>query len=438
MADTITHARVLKISVPIVISNATVPLMGIVDTGVVGQSAQAAPIAAVAAGAITLSAVYWIFGFLRMGTAGLAAQAMGAGDRVEVGALLMRVLLIGFGAGVVMIATQWAIMAGAFAISPAEPEVEALARSYIGIRVWSAPAAIALYGITGWLVAQERTDQVMVLQIWMNGANIALSYGLGYMLDFGVPGVAWATFVAEWSGLALGLWFCRGAFRVPGWATPARIFDRARLINMASVNSDIMIRSVLLQIAFTSFILVHSAQLGTVPLAANQILLQFLFVTSYAMDGFAFAAEALVGKAFGAGNPARVRRATLMTSFWGVITVTLLAVIFAIMGPWGIEVLTKSPEVQAEARRYLPWVIAGPLIGCASWMFDGVFIGATRSRDMRNMMVLSFLLYFAAVYVLLPYGNHGLWAALMIFFGARGITLGLRYPALERAAGPTA
>lgn len=438
MADTITHARVLKISVPIVISNATVPLMGIVDTGVVGQSAQAAPIAAVAAGAITLSAVYWIFGFLRMGTAGLAAQAMGAGDRVEVGALLMRVLLIGFGAGVVMIATQWAIMAGAFAISPAESEVEALARSYIGIRVWSAPAAIALYGITGWLVAQERTDQVMVLQIWMNGANIALSYGLGYMLDFGVPGVAWATFVAEWSGLALGLWFCRGAFRVPGWATPARIFDRARLINMASVNSDIMIRSVLLQIAFTSFILVHSAQLGTVPLAANQILLQFLFVTSYAMDGFAFAAEALVGKAFGAGNPARVRRATLMTSFWGVITVTLLAVIFAIMGPWGIEVLTKSPEVQAEARRYLPWVIAGPLIGCASWMFDGVFIGATRSRDMRNMMVLSFLLYFAAVYVLLPYGNHGLWAALMIFFGARGITLGLRYPALERAAGPTA
>ena len=435
MADTITHARVLKISVPIVISNATVPLMGIVDTGVVGQSAQAAPIAAVAAGAITLSAVYWIFGFLRMGTAGLAAQAMGAGDRVEVGALLMRVLLIGFGAGVVMIATQWAIMAGAFAISPAEPEVEALARSYIGIRVWSAPAAIALYGITGWLVAQERTDQVMVLQIWMNGANIALSYGLGYMLDFGVPGVAWATFMAEWSGLALGLWFCRGAFRVPGWATPARIFDRARLINMASVNSDIMIRSVLLQIAFTSFILVHSAQLGTVPLAANQILLQFLFVTSYAMDGFAFAAEALVGKAFGAGNPARVRRATLMTSFWGVITVTLLAVIFAIMGPWGIEVLTKSPEVQAEARRYLPWVIAGPLIGCASWMFDGVFIGATRSRDMRNMMVLSFLLYFAAVYVLLPYGNHGLWAALMIFFGARGITLCLRYPALERAAG---
>ena len=437
MAEAITHARVLKISVPIVISNATVPLMGIVDTGVVGQSAEAAPIAAVAAGAITLSAVYWIFGFLRMGTAGLAAQAVGAGDRVEVGALLMRVLLIGFGAGVVMILTQWAIMAAAFAVSPAAPEVESLARTYIGIRVWSAPAAIALYGITGWLVAQERTDQIMVLQIWMNGSNIALSYGLGYMLDFGVPGVAWATFLAEWSGLVLGLWYCRGAFRVPGWATPARIFDRARLINMASVNSDIMIRSVLLQIAFTSFILVHSAQLGTVPLAANQILLQFLFVTSYAMDGFAFAAEALVGRAFGAGNVARVRRATLMTSFWGLVTASVLSIAFAVMGPWGIEVLTKSPEVQAEARRYLPWVIAGPLIGCASWMFDGIFIGATRSRDMRNMMMLSFVLYFAAVYVLLPYGNHGLWAALMIFFGARGITLGLRYPALERAAGRT-
>lgn len=437
MPETITHRRVLKISLPIVLSNATVPLMGIVDTGVVGQSPDAAPIGAVAAGAITLSAIYWIFGFLRMGTAGLAAQALGAEDDAEVGALLMRVLLIGFGAGLVMIAGQALIMAAAFRLSPAGAEVETLARQYISIRIWSAPAAVALYGITGWLVAQERTGAVMVLQIWMNGANIALSYGLGLVLDLGVPGVAWATFIAEWSGLLLGLWFCRAAFSLPGWADPSRIFDRARLWTMAAVNSDIMIRSVLLQFAFTSFVLVFSAEQGTVALAANQILLQFLFITSYAMDGFAFAAEALVGKAFGAGNVARLRRATVMTFLWGAITVTVLAVAFALVGPAIIAILTKSPEVQAEAARYLPWMIAAPLIGCASWMFDGIFIGATRSRDMRNMMIVSFVIYLLAVYALAPFGNHGLWAALTLFFAARGITLGLKYPGLERAAAKT-
>jgi MATE family multidrug resistance protein len=198
-----------------------------------------------------------------------------------------------------------------------------------------------------------------------------------------------------------------------------------------------MIRSVLLQFAFTSFVLVFSAEQGTVSLAANQILLQFLFITSYAMDGFAFAAEALVGKAFGAGNVARLRRATVMTFLWGAITVTLLAVAFALAGPAIIAILTKSPEVQAEAARYLPWMIAAPLIGCASWMFDGIFIGATRSRDMRNMMIVSFVIYLLAVYALAPFGNHGLWAALTLFFAARGITLGLKYPSLERAAAKT-
>lgn len=430
----ITHARVLKIALPIVISNATVPLLGLTDTGVVGQSGEAVPIAAVAAGAIVLTSVYWIFGFLRMGTAGLTAQASGAEDHAEVGALLMRVLLIGFAAGVVMIAGQALIMAAAFRISPAAMDVEAAARSYIGIRVWSAPAAIALYGITGWLIAQERTAEVMVLQIWMNGANIALSYGLGFTLDYGVPGVAWATFIAEWSGLALGLWFCCSAFGMPGWADPARILDRARLVTMAAVNSDIMLRSVLLQIAFTSFVLVFSADQGTVALAANQVLLQFLFVTSYALDGFAFASEALVGKAFGAGDRARLRRGALLTSIWGGVTVVILALAFYFGGTWLIALLTKSPEVQAEAARYLPWLILTPILGMPSWMLDGIFIGATRTRDMRNMMLVSFCVYLLAVWALSDWGNHGLWAALTLFFVARGVTLGARYPALERAA----
>jgi MATE family multidrug resistance protein len=230
MADAITHRRVLAIAIPIVLSNATVPILGVVDTAVVGQLGEAAPIGAVGIGAIILSAVYWIFGFLRMGTTGLTSQATGAGDAAEVDALLSRALLIGISAGLVMIFGQVLIFQGAFWVSPASTEVEALARDYMVIRIWSAPATIALYGITGWLIAQERTQAVLVIQVGMNGANIALSYYLGLSLAWGIEGVAWATFIAEWGGLLLGLWFCRGIFAGTAWRTAERVFDVVRLV----------------------------------------------------------------------------------------------------------------------------------------------------------------------------------------------------------------
>ena len=208
----LTHARVLRIAGPIVLSNATVPILGAVDTGVVGQLGLAAPIGAVGVGAIVLSSVYWIFGFLRMGTTGLTAQAAGEGDAPEVAALLSRALLIGAVGGALLILLQLPIFWGAFRISPASAEVEGLARRYMAIRIWSAPAAIALYGITGWLIAQERTWAVLVIQLWMNGLNVALDLLFVLGLGWGVGGVASATFLAEWTGLALGLWLCRAAF----------------------------------------------------------------------------------------------------------------------------------------------------------------------------------------------------------------------------------
>jgi MATE family multidrug resistance protein len=287
------------------VSNATVPLLGIVDTAVVGQLGDPVPIGAVGLGAIILSSVYWVFGFLRMGTVGLAAQALGARDEAEVAALLTRVLMIGFGAGLAMILLQVPIIAAALWLSPASAEVEALVRTYISIRIFSAPAAIAIYGITGWLIAQERTGAVLALQLVQNGLNIVLSVVLVLGLDFGVAGVAWATFVAEWAGLALGLWLCRRAFGVPAWRDWARVFDGAKLWRMAAVNVDILIRSLLLMAGFTSF-LFFAADFGDVTLAANQVLIQFVYITAYAMDGFAFAAEALVGHAMGAGAAARL------------------------------------------------------------------------------------------------------------------------------------
>lgn len=429
----LTHKRVLNIAFPIVISNATVPILGAVDTGVVGQMGLAAPIGAVGIGAIILTAIYWIFGFLRMGTSGLTAQASGAGDTPEVSALLVRALLIGGAAGLVFVLIQVPLFWAAFQLAPASAEVEGLARDYLQIRVFSAPAAIALFGVTGWLIALERTRAVLVLQIWMNGLNIVLD--LLFVLEFGwgVEGVAFATFLAEWSGLALGLWLARGAFSNGFWKDRSLIFDKMKLWRMAAVNSDLLVRSVLLEIGFVSFLFLGSS-FDDVTLAANQVLLQFLHITAYALDGFAFAAEALVGQAVGARNMALVRRSAMLTSIWGGVIVVGMAIAFSLFGHMLIDLMAKSPEVQLAARGYLFWIVLAPLVGCAAWMLDGIFIGATRTADMRNMMVISFAIYMVALALMLPaYENHGLWAAMMVFFVARGVTLAWRYPKLETA-----
>lgn len=434
MTDALTHKRILNIAVPIVLSNVTVPLLGIVDTGVVGQLGEATPIGAVGIGAIILTSIYWVFGFLRMGTTGLTAQALGANDQPEVTALLTRVLMIGLLGGAAIIALQSLLFAGAFRISPASDEVETLARDYMAIRVWSAPALIAGYGITGWLIAQERTRGVLVIQVAMNSINILLDLWFVLQLGWGIEGVAWATFVAEWSGLAIGLYLCRGAFAGTAWRDWDRIRDRAALIRMALVNTDIMIRSVLLTAIFTGF-LFFASDFGDVPLAANQILIQFLQVTAFAMDGFAFAAEALVGQALGAKSRHALRRAAWMSSQWGFGICVVLALGFALFGGMVIDTMTTAPDVQAEARIYLPYMVLAPLLGCAAWMLDGIFIGATRTADMRDMMIISAIIYFASVYPLMwMFGNHGLWLAMLISLVARGATLWSRYPALEAEA----
>ena len=322
----ITHARVLRIALPIMISNATVPILGAVDTGVVGQMGLAAPIGAVGIGAVILTAVYWLFGFLRMGTTGLTSQALGAGQAGEVAALLTRSLMIGLTGGVLFILLQGPVFDLAFRVSPASDEVEGLAREYMAIRVWSGPALIAMYGVTGWLIAQERTGAVLAIQVAMNGLNIGLDLWFVLGLDWGVTGVAWATFIAEWSGLALGLWFCRAAFRVPAWRDWPRVFDRVQLRRMAGVNRDILLRSLMLETVFVSFLFL-GADFGDVTLAANQVLLQFLHIVSNALDGLAFAVETMVGQAVGRRDGAMLRRGALVTSLWGVIISVGLAMI---------------------------------------------------------------------------------------------------------------
>lgn len=431
----LTHRRVLKIALPIVVSNATVPLLGIVDVGVVGQMGEAAPIGAVGIGAIILSSVFWIFGFLRMGTVGLVGQAEGAGDRAEVSAILTRALMIAGVGGMLLIALYPVIIWAAFSWEPTTPEVEALAKQYLFIRIWTAPFAISVFALTGWLIAQERTGAVFAIQLIMNSLNIAMNFLFVLGFGWGVAGVALSSALAEIIGALVALWFCRSAFARPAWRDWPRVFERARLVKMALLNVDILIRSALLVAMFTSFTFL-GAQFGEVTLAANEVLIQFLYLTAYAMDGFAFAAETLIARAYGRKDPGRVRRGAVLTSLWGLGICGAMAVAFWFGGPWLIDLLAKDLGVQESARVFLPWMVAAPLVGCAAWMLDGIFIGAARGRDMRNMMILSACIYVGAAAVLIPaFGNHGVWAALLTSFAARGVTLGARYPALERGAG---
>ena len=432
----ITHARVARIALPVVVSNATVPLLGAVDTAVIGQLGLAAPLGAVGMGAVVLATLYWAFGFLRMSTSGLAAQAQGAGDMPERSAVLLRALLVACAAGLALIVLQYPLFAAVFAVAPASAEVEGTAHTYLAIRIWGAPATIALYALTGWLVGVERTKGVLVLQLWQNGLNILLDLWFVLGLGWGIEGVAVATLIAEVTGLGIALWLARDALTPSVLrAGLARLWDRAALGRMFTASRDIMGRSILLQLSFTSFVFL-GARFGDVTLAANQVLLQFLEITAYALDGFAIAAETLVGQAMGAKALGEVRRAGRISMQWGYGGAAVLALTFALFGGPIIDLITTAPEVREQARAYLWWLAAAPLIGVASWIYDGIFIGALQTGAMLRTMALSVLIYVAALAVLIPaMGNHGLWAALMVLNAARGVTMRAAYPGILARAG---
>ena len=430
----ITHSRVLKIAVPILLANITVPLLGLVDSGVVGQIKSPVPIGAVAIGALILTTVYWFFGFLRMGTTGLTSQAVGAGDRAEVAAILSRVLLFAIVSGGLIFVLQTPLFWGAFQVSPASEAVESMARDYLRIRIYSAPAAIAVLGLVGWLIGQERTREVLYLQLWMNGLNIILDLWFVLGLGWGASGVALATVLAEMSGLGLGLWFCRDTLMAPTFRAWDAVLNRVRLVRMLTVNRDILLRTLMLQVIFVSFTFV-AARYGDVPLASTQVLMQFFALTSFALDGFAFAVETLVGQAVGGKNRQALRQSVIKCTQWGVAMVFILAAGIGLGGEGLITVMTKATEVQVEAQRYLPYLIAAAALSLPAFMLDGVFLGATQTAAMRDMMAVSLGIYILCLLALLPFlAMHGLWIALLVSLVARGATLAMRYPALESAA----
>lgn len=431
----VTHRGVLAIAVPIMLSNVTEPLIGVVNTAVIGQLPNAYYIGAITVGALIFNFIYWGFGFLRLGTGGLSAQATGRADAEELVAVLMRALIIAGLAGVAIILLSPLIGRLTFSLIHGSAEVESHAATYFHIRVFSAPFALTGFCLLGWFVGQGRARTAFVIQLYLNLTNVALSVlfvlGLGMTSD----GVALAALIAEVTAALLGLAIAFRRLREMGAHFERhRVFDRAKLIRTLAINRDIMIRTVCLVLVFSWFT-ARGAQASDLIIAANAILMHFFDVSAFLIDGFAFATEALVGQSVGAHDRGRFSAAIRLTSLWALVVGLLTFAIIVVGGPVFIDAMTVNPQVRETARHYLLWAALAPLVGVACFQFDGIFTGATQTADMRNMMLLSMIVFFLAWWPLeRTYGNHGLWASMIVFFAARGVFFALRLPALRRAA----
>ncbi len=431
---------VWRLAAPIIISNLSVPLLGIVDTAVVGRLPGPEYLGAVAVGALVLSYIYWGFGFLRMSTTGLAAQALGGENWPEVKAVLYRAGAVAIGLSLIVLALHGPAIVLAFSIIDASAAVESLGADYIQFRIAGAPAALLSYVILGWFLGLQDSKTPLFLQLLTNGVNIVLNIWFVLGLDWGVPGVAAATAVAEWTGALVGIWLIRRRLAAMGGArTPRRaVVDLAAFKRFFAVNFDIFIRTLCLITAFAYFT-AKGAAFGDVILAANAVLNNFIMLAAHGLDGFAHAAEALVGKQIGRRNRAAVSRAVREAFLWAGATAALATGVFLLAGPAIIDGLTTVADVREAARDYLLWAAIMPVVGAWCYIFDGVFLGATRTAAIRNAMLVSTGLYLGAAWALAEgFGNHGLWAALMLFMAMRGVTLWVGYPGLLRSAQPKA
>ena len=422
----VSHRDVVAIAAPTTLAFISTPLLGLVDTGVVGSLGDAALLGGLAVGAILFDLVFTSFNFLRASTTGLTAQAVGAGDEAQQTRVLARALLIALASGLALLALSPLIVWIGLAFMDVSARVEGAVRDYFTVRILAAPLTLVNYVVLGWLLGRAQAGLGLVLQTVLNGTNIALSIALGLWLGYGLVGVAWATVIAEGVTACLGLalaWRGAGGRDTLTWA---QIFDRAALWRLFAVNGDIMIRSFCLILAFAT-LTAQGATFGETVLAANAVLMNFFLVSGYFLDGFATAAEQLAGKAVGARYRPAFERAVALCLRWGLALALGATAIFILAGPTLIDWLTASEEVRATARSYLPWAAVTALTGLVAFQMDGTFIGATWTRDMRNQMLVSLVVYLVVLFALKPFlGNHALWLGLNVFLAMRGVTLWLR------------
>lgn len=414
----------------------SVPLVGAVDTAVVGHLPDPIYIGAVALGAIIFNFLFWGFGFLRMGTTGFVAQAYGAGDATEVRSTLARALLLAGSLGLTVIILQLPIRSVALWAFEGSVELESLAGDYYDIRVWSAPATLANYAILGCLIGIQNTRAALALQLILNITNVCLDFVFVLGFGWGVEGVALASLLSDYLALFFGLWLVsRNLRRIGGRWNRAHILYAPRIKALLHVNFNIFVRTLCLIFAFFYFA-VEGTKLGEITLAANAVLLHLQHFLAYGLDGFAHAVEALAGGAYGTRNRNAFRAAVKATSLWAMIVAFSYTILYAAFGGFIISIITGIESVRAAAVDYLPWLLVSPILSVWSYQLDGIFIGTTRPVEMRNGMVLSLIAYLLATWALIPlWGNHGLWLSFMIFMITRAVTLGLWYPRIERSIG---
>ncbi len=430
LTSRLTRARVLSLAWPIVLAQAATATTGVVDTAVMGRFGTAVELGAVAVAAVTFSFVYWSFGFLRMSTTGLTAQAEGAADRAESRAVLTRAAVLGLALGLALIVLFPLLRQIALAAFQAEAAVERTADLYFDVRIWGAPAALVGYAISGWLIGTGRTRELLVVQVVLNGTNAVLDAVFVAIFDLGPAGIAAGTAIAEWVALAVGLWIVRSDLALPGG-----LFERAKVMALLAANRDIMIRTIALLFSFAWFVN-SGARVGTAQLAGNEVLLQFITVSAFVLDAFAFVAEKEVGEAYGARDPMRLRRAVRLTSEFAFGFGAAFSIVYLLGGAVVIEAVVADPSARAAALAFLPYCAAVPIVGVAAWQLDGIFLGTTRGRALRTAGVTAAILYVVTDLILAPrFGNTGVWIAFLLMYAYRAISLGAFWPGLLRDAG---
>jgi len=427
----ITHARVLAIAVPMTIANVTTPLIGVVGTAVIGRLGEAHLLGAVAMSSVVFDCLFWLFAFLRMGTVALTAQALGAGDVAEERATLIRALMVAVAIGLALILLQVPLGAIIYRLMGASAEVTRAAESYFYVRIWSAPFVLANLVLLGWFVGIAHAAIALGLQVAINLINLVVTTLLVLWFGFGVTGAAIGALVSEAAGTIAGLAL---ALRSVGVQMPhaAQLLDRARLVRLFVVNRDILIRTAAL-IAAWGFFAAQGARQGDVVLAANSVLHNLMLIGAFFLDGFASAAGQLCGWAIGAGDGRAFSRSVRLSMSWGFGFGVATTAALLLAGPWLIDLMTASADVRLVGRDYLVYAALASVIGVFAFAYDGIYVGATWTRDMRNLMVVSLLTYLAVWWLTRPLGNTGLWIAILVFFGSRGALQAMRYPALVRA-----
>nr|WP_321439564.1 MATE family efflux transporter [uncultured Hyphomonas sp.] len=423
----LTRQKTLQLALPIIAAQAATATTGIVDTAVMGRFGDKADLAAVAISAVAYSFIYWGFGFLRMATTGLSAQAAGREDEAEKRAVLLRALSLGGAIGLTLLILSPILKPLAFAAFASTDHVETLAGAYFDARIWGAPAYLMGLAVTGWMLGTGRTGQMLAFQIVMNAVNAGLDTWFVARIGLGPAGIGAGTAIAEWTALLFGL-----ALVFPAFRGAAPLFDRPRLAALFGANRDIMIRTLALVLCFGWFVR-SGTMISTAVTAGNEVLLQFITVAAFVLDGFAFVAEKEAGEAYGANSAPRLARAMRLTSEFALIAGLGFALLYFLGGGWVITTFVRDVEAREAALAFLPYCALVPLIGIAPWQLDGLFLGTTQGRALRNAGVAVAVLYISTDMILRPfYGNTGVWIAFLLMYVYRAAALGIYVPGLFR------